>query len=253
MTIEAFALVYHTHRVQVEAMGNETYRVAELGALIGDPARASMLTELMSGRALTAGELASVAHISPQTVSTHLQKLEAAHLIRSERQGRHRYVAIASREVAHMLETMYSISAAQHKPLAKPPRVFGALKRARTCYDHLAGELGVALCDVLTQRKLVVLHEEAAELTKRGLAFAADFGLDVELHARSRRPLCKTCLDWSERRYHLAGRFGAALADALFKKHWLERISEGRALTLTAKGLRGLQDTFGIHWTAFEK
>lgn len=228
-------------------MGSEHYRVAELGALIGDPARASILTELMSGRALTAGELAIVANITPQTASTHLRKLADARLIRSERQGRHRYVALASPEVAHMLETMYSISAAV-QPSAKPPRVFGALKRARTCYDHLAGELGVALCDVLVKRKLVQLHEEGAQLTKRGLAFAAELALDIDARSGSRRPLCKTCLDWSERRYHLAGRFGAALADNMFEKRWLERVSEGRALKITAAGVRGLHDSFGIQW-----
>lgn len=232
-------------------MGNQSYRVAEIGALVGDPARASILTELMSGRALTAGELAIVANITPQTISSHLHKLEQARLIRTERQGRHRYVAIASREVAHMLETMYSISAVHHSSQVKPPRVFGALKRARTCYDHLAGELGVALCDALTKRKLIVLHDEAAELTKRGLSFAAELGLDIHIEPPpgSRRPLCRTCLDWSERRYHLSGRFGAALAEALFEKRWLERISAGRALTITTRGLRGLQDSFGIHWT----
>lgn len=227
-------------------MGNQHYRVAELGALIGDPARASMLTELMSGRALTAGELALVAQITPQTATTHLRKLAEARLIRSERQGRHRYVALASSEVAHMLETMYALSAPQNGARAKPPRVFGALKRARTCYDHLAGELGVALCDTFTKRKLVVLHDEAAELTRRGLAFAADFGLDLERHPSSRRPLCKTCLDWSERRYHLAGHFGAALAKRLFEKHWIERAPEGRALTITKAGLRELRAQLNI-------
>lgn len=229
-------------------MGNEHYRVAEIGALIGDPARASMLTELMSGRALTAGELAIVAHITPQTASTHLRKLSDARLIRTERQGRHRYVAIASPEVAHMLETMYAISASDRKPLAKPPRVFGTLKRARTCYDHLAGELGVALCDMLTKRKFVVLHEEVAQLTKRGLAFATDFGLDIEQQPGSRRPVCKTCLDWSERRYHLAGRFGAALATRMFEKRWLQRETGGRALIITKAGIRGLREELRIDW-----
>jgi hypothetical protein len=147
-----------------------------------------------------------------------------------------------------MLETMYAISASDHKPRAKPPRVFGTLKRARTCYDHLAGELGVALCDMLTKRKLVVLHEEAAELTKRGLAFATDFGLDIEHRPGSRRPLCKTCLDWSERRYHLGGRFGAALASRMLEKRWLQRENGGRALIITKAGLRGLREELRITW-----
>lgn len=231
-------------------MGNQHYRVAELGALIGDPARASMLTELMSGRALTAGELAVVAQITPQTASMHLHKLAEARLIRSERQGRHRYVALASPDIAHMLETMYAISAPERKAMAKPPRVVGALKRARTCYDHLAGELGVAVCDALIKRKLVILQEEAAELTKRGLAFAADFGLDIAPRAGSRRPLCKTCLDWSERRYHLAGRFGAAFAASLLEKRWLERAREGRALTITKAGVRGLRAELNLDWAS---
>lgn len=148
-----------------------------------------------------------------------------------------------------MLETMYAITATELTPLAKPPRVFGALKRARTCYDHLAGELGVALCDMLVKRKLVLLHEEGAQLTKRGMAFAADLALDIDGRAGTRRPLCKTCLDWSERRHHLAGRFGAALAKSLFERRWLERVAEGRALKVTTAGARGLREKLGISWS----
>lgn len=227
-------------------MVNESFRVAEIGALVGDPARASILTELMAGRALTAGELAAVARITPQTASAHLRKLAEAKLVRSEKQGRHHYVRLASPQVARMLESMFSVAAAECVSHARPPRVKGALKRARTCYDHLAGELGVALCDVLVAREQVIVHDEAAELTPSGLAFCEDFGLELE---NARRPLCRTCIDWSERRPHLAGRFGAALANRLFERKWLQRVAEGRALEVTRAGVNGLQEVFEIAWS----
>lgn len=145
-----------------------------------------------------------------------------------------------------MLEAMFSVVATECISHAKPPRVKGALKRARTCYDHLAGELGVALCDVLVARELVIVHAEAAELTPSGLAFCEDFGMELE-HAR--RPLCRTCIDWSERRPHLAGRFGAALANRLFERKWLQRVAEGRALEVTRAGVNGLRDVFEIAWS----
>lgn len=229
-------------------MVNESYRVAEIGALVGDPARASILTELMAGRALTAGELAAVARITPQTASVHLRKLAEAKLVRSEKQGRHHYVRLASAEVARMLESMFSVVAAECSSHAKPPRVKGALKRARTCYDHLAGELGVALCDVLVARAHVIVHAEAAELTPSGLEFSARFGLKLDEVAKTRRPLCRTCIDWSERRPHLAGRFGAALASRFFEREWVERVSEGRALQVTRAGAEAMRDVFAIAW-----
>jgi DNA-binding transcriptional ArsR family regulator len=226
----------------------ESYRVAEIGALVGDPARANILTELMAGRALTAGELAAVARITPQTAIVHLRKLAEAKLVRSEKQGRHHYVRLASPEVARMLESMLSVVAAERISHAKPPRVKPALKRARTCYDHLAGELGVVLCDVLVAREHVVVHAEAAELTPSGLAFSEHFGVKLDDDAKTRRPLCRTCIDWSERRPHLAGRFGAALATRLFERKWVERVAQGRALAVTRAGANGLRDVFAIAW-----
>jgi DNA-binding transcriptional ArsR family regulator len=230
-------------------MNGEFYRLAEIGSLIGDPARANMLSELMAGRALTAGELAAVARITPQTVSAHLAKLLAARLIRVERQGRHRYVTIASPTVAEMLETMLFVASAQpavDRRSAKLPRIHAALKRARTCYDHLAGELGVALCDALVERECIHLSDGSAELSARGLEFCDAFGLELAASHGSRRPLCRACLDWSERRTHLAGRFGAALAQRLFALRWIERAAQGRALQLTAAGSVGMRETFGV-------
>jgi DNA-binding transcriptional ArsR family regulator len=246
--VEVFVLAPHSVRLQVLAMTAEAYRIAEIGALLGDPARVSILTELMAGRALTAGELATVARVTPQTVSAHLRKLAQARLIKSQRQGRHHYVAIASVDVAQMLEAVYCV-AAPPQPMAASgmrPRVRGPIRRARTCYDHLAGELGVALCDALVGRGYVALEAEAAQLTERGSDFAREFGLPLEAAKGSRRPLCRTCLDWSERRTHLAGRFGAALAERLFEKAWIERIDGGRALQITEAGADGLRATFAI-------
>jgi DNA-binding transcriptional ArsR family regulator len=228
-------------------MAGEAYKLAEIGALVGDPTRASILTELIAGRALTAGELATAARITPQTVSTHLSKLADARLIRVERQGRHRYVTIASPEVAHMLESMLYVTGTD-RPKAKAPRVYGALKQARFCYDHLAGELGVALCDALVRARYVQLHDHAGQLTAAGMKFCEAF--ELELPARSRRPLCRTCLDWSERRPHLAGQFGAALAQRLIARGWIERAPQGRVVVITAGGRAGMRERFGFQLEA---
>jgi DNA-binding transcriptional ArsR family regulator len=224
-------------------MAGEAFKLAEIGALVGDPTRASILTELISGRALTAGELAAAARITPQTVSAHLAKLVGARLIRVERQGRHRYVTLASAEVAHMLETMLYVTG-NDRPRIKPPRVFGALKRARFCYDHIAGELGVALCDAWKRAGFIRVEDHAAQLTAAGLAFCDEF--ELLLPARSKRPLCRTCLDWSERRPHLAGQIGAAVAQRLIARGWIARATESRVLSISAAGTAGLREKFGI-------
>jgi DNA-binding transcriptional ArsR family regulator len=223
---------------------SDFHRLAEIAALVGDPARASMLAELLSGRAHTAGELAAVARITPQTASAHLAKLSEARLIKLARQGRHRYAALASPAVARMLESMQLVADAERRPCPEP-RIQATLKRARTCYDHLAGELGVALCDALVARGQVICADESAELTDAGVAFAAQLGLTLEGHA-TRRPLCRVCLDWSERRSHLAGRFGASLAEYFFEQRWIQRARQGRAVQLTAAGERALLRHFGV-------
>jgi DNA-binding transcriptional ArsR family regulator len=224
-------------------MSSDAYKLAEIGALVGDPTRASILTELVAGRALTAGELATAAQITPQTVSAHLAKLAAARLIRVERQGRHRYVAIASAEVAHMLEAMLYLTGSD-RPKSKAPRVHGALKRARFCYDHVAGELGVALCDAWLRAGYLHLDDRAAQLTASGVEFCHAF--ELPLPERSRRPLCRTCLDWSERRPHLAGQVGAGLAQRLLARGWIQRATQGRVVSITPAGVAGLRERFGI-------
>jgi DNA-binding transcriptional ArsR family regulator len=220
--------------------------LAEIGALVGDPGRANMLAALLDGRALTARELAGCAGVAPQTASGHLSRLLAAGLIRMERQGRHRYHRLAGAEVAAMLETMMRVAAsgapAGGKPVRAGPRD-QALRAARTCYDHLAGRLGVAIADGLTARG--GLAEGGAVVTPAGRALLATFGVDVEACAHGARPLCRPCLDWSERRPHLAGAVGARILDRSFELAWVRRLEGGRALAVTPAGRQGFRRVFG--------
>jgi DNA-binding transcriptional ArsR family regulator len=208
-----------------------TPQMAEIAALIGDPGRANILDALADGRALTATELSFVARVSPQTTSGHLAKLTEGRLLQVERQGRHRYYRLASPLVGHMLEAIMALAAVgppRHRP---PSRIDAALRMARTCYDHLAGRLGVALADALVARGHVVLDLDGGE---------------VMVLRRQRRAFCRPCLDWSERRPHLAGSIGAGLAERCFGLGWLKQMRDSRAVTVTAAGRAGLAETFGI-------
>ncbi len=223
--------------------------IAEVAALIGDPARANMLMALMSGQALTAGELAVAAGVSAQTTSGHLAKLMESRLVKLERQqGRHRYFRLASPEAAQALEVLSSLAAEGPKRYRPPGPKDAALRYARSCYDHLAGQLGVALADSFHARELVVMAEGAASVTDEGRRFFSDAGIDLAGN-RSTRPLCRTCLDWSERRPHLAGRLGAAILTHALDQQWLTRVSASRALSLTRKGQSEFVARFGLNVT----
>jgi DNA-binding transcriptional ArsR family regulator len=221
--------------------------VAEVAALVGDAARANMLVALMDGRALTAKELAFAAGVTPQTTSGHLAKLAGAHLLTCIRQGRHRYYRVASPLVARMLESITLVAAIEAPPRHRPrsPRD-DALRLARTCYDHLAGRLGVAIADALVARRAVVLSEDGGEVTADGAAFLShNLGIDLAEIPR-RRAFCRPCLDWSERRPHLAGAIGAALAQRCFALGWIERLRDSRAVAITPRGRGGLRERFGF-------
>lgn len=218
--------------------------IAEVAGLIGDIARAGILSALMGGRALTAGELACIAGVTAQTASGHLAKLLEARLVVVEKQGRHRYYRLASAEVADAMQSLMTLAAAapaRHHPIG--PRD-AALRLARTCYDHMAGRLAVALADRLAERGLIVFAEGAGLVTDEGHRFFCDFGLTREEEKGSKRPLCRTCLDWSERRSHIGGRLGARLLEHCLDLGWLARAPQGRALTITRKGEVGFADTF---------
>ena len=220
--------------------------MAELGALLGDPARASILTALIDGRALTATELAEVAGVAPQTASGHLAKLSTANLLDLRKQGRHRYYRVASPLVASMLESVMSVAAMQLPPRRTPSsRLDEGMRTARTCYDHIAGRLGVAIADTLVTRGYVLLADDGGEVTPAGADFLAAFGAALSRKGL-RRVFCRPCLDWSERRWHLAGAVGAALCNRCIDLHWIERAQGTRALTITPKGRRGFADNFGV-------
>ncbi len=221
--------------------------LAEIGALVGDPGRANMLFALADGRALTARELADQAGVTPQTASGHLSRLVTAGLIRVEPQGRHRYHRLASAEVAAMLEAMMQVASAGQplKPLRLGPRD-EAMRTARSCYDHMAGRLGVALADSLVARRFVALDGDGGEVTRAGEKFLSAFGLDPAAPTRGRRPFCRPCLDWSERRPHLAGQLGAQLLDRTLELGWIRRLKDTRALAITPKGQQGFRKTFEV-------
>jgi DNA-binding transcriptional ArsR family regulator len=220
--------------------------IAEVGHLIGDQARAQILAALMDGRALTASELAFVAHVSPQTTSSHLSKLTDGRLLSMHKQGRHRYYRLASPQVAQMVEAVMGLAEAgppRHRPRS---RVDAELRAARTCYDHLAGRLGVALADAMTVRGLVVIEGDGGEVTPEGFAFLSQVGIDLAAVPTSRRAFCRPCLDWSERRPHLAGWIGSGLARHCFAEGWIRRQREGRAVTVTPLGAARIAELFGV-------
>jgi DNA-binding transcriptional ArsR family regulator len=224
----------------------EDVRIAEVAALVGDPARANILTALMGGQALTAGELVLVTGVSPQTTSGHLGKLAGGRLIACVKQGRHRYYRIATPRIAEMLEGIMAVvadSPPRHRPTSKLDE---AMRVARTCYDHFAGKLGVGITDALCALGHVTLSDQGGEVSDSGVGFFKEFGVDLDTARGRRRIFCRPCLDWTERRPHLGGSVGAVLAQRCFDLGWLARVPNSRALTITKSGRRGLNDTFGV-------
>lgn len=219
--------------------------IARIGQLLGDPARTHMLTALSGGQALTAGELAREAGITPQTASSHLSKLAEGALITARKQGRCVYYALASAEVAELLEAMAGIAAGAGHLRTRPGPKDEAMRRARVCYDHLAGDLGVAMLDSLTHRGLIVGSGESLVLSANGEAFMTALGLDVGALSGLRRPLCKGCLDWSVRRSHLAGALGAALLQRFYALGWAHREPDSRVVSFSDRGLDAFRQIFG--------
>jgi DNA-binding transcriptional ArsR family regulator len=221
--------------------------IAEVAALVGNPARANILSMLLDGRALTATELAYIGGVSPQTASGDLSRLTEGGLLVVHKQGRHSYFRLASPLIGQMLEGIMAVAAEAPAPRYRPRwRGDEALRLARTCYDHLAGRLGVALADALVERGYVVLGQDGGIVTAPGEAFFADFGIDLDQHGHGKRAFCRPCLDLSERRPHLAGTIGAALAKRGFEPGWIARLRDTRAVAISAKGRAGLSETFGI-------
>ncbi|WP_417699484.1 ArsR/SmtB family transcription factor [Pseudophaeobacter sp.] len=220
--------------------------IAQVATLIGDPARANMLTALMSGKALTVSELAQEAGVTIQTASSHLSKLDAGGLLRPRKQGRHKYFSLASDEVAHVLEGLMGLAAgAGHLRKRTGPKD-AELRRARVCYNHLAGDMGTQMFDSLIAQGHLVLEGADLALTQSGLAFVSDFEIDAEALQRARAPLCRECLDWSERRSHLAGSLGRAFLTRFEDLTWAKRDQKTRIVSFSDPGAVAFHRLFPV-------
>jgi len=219
-----------------------------MGELIGEPARAAILIALLDGKARTAGELALTADISAQSASAHLSKLVDGGLLTVGRTGRHRYYAMAGPDVAHALEALGAISTLPGDGIAAPgPHVPDDMYTARTCYDHLAGRIAIELSGALEKSEVIRRHgERDYELGRAGRAWFANLGIDVDALRQSRRAFARKCLDWTERRPHIAGALGAALCSRLISLGWIARRRETRALRITHHGARELHSRLGL-------
>ncbi len=210
--------------------------IAQIAALIGDPARANILTALMAGQALTATELALQAGVTPQTTSSHLSKLEGGGLVTPRKQGRHKYYSLSGEDVGSVLENLMQFAASRGHTRVRTGPKDPALRQARVCYNHLAGEMGVRMFDSLKNRGLVLLEEEEVMLTEEGHEFVEKLGISVESLQTARRPLCRSCLDWSVRRNHLAGALGTALLNQFYNLKWARREVDTRVVSFSEAG-----------------
>jgi DNA-binding transcriptional ArsR family regulator len=224
--------------------------LSETGALIGEPARTAMLVSLMDGRALTAGELARVAGVTPATASGHLARLVDGRLLAVAAQGRHRYFRLASPAVARMIETMMGVAGVVEatrlrRTVSTGPRD-RAMRRARRCYDHLAGEVAVRIADFLDRSGYLEWTAETAMMTPSGIAYVESLGVDVDDGNTRHRAFCRPCMDWSERRPHVAGTIGRSLLQTFIERDWLRPSSASRALAITPVGAAALEQHFQI-------
>lgn len=215
--------------------------IAQTAALIGDPARANMLLALMDGHALTATELAPEAGVTKQTASSHLARLTDGGLLTREVQGRHHYFRLNGPDVGAVLEALMGVSAARTGPRTRPGPRDPALRQARVCYDHLAGEAGVQLYEHAVDSGWIIGDENELTLTDAGRAEFSRFDIDYKSLEGVRRPMCRACMDWSMRRHHLAGGLGKALLQAFFNKGWARRRPESRVISFTPQGQKAFQ------------
>jgi DNA-binding transcriptional ArsR family regulator len=218
--------------------------IVGIAALIGDHARAEVLTALMADRALTATELAEVAGVTKQTISAHLAKLLDAKLVAVESQGRHRYFRLADQDVAQLLESLMGVAFRTGAVRVRSSPREPALRKARVCYDHLAGEVGVRIYESLVKKHALVPAADGLELSNEGKRLFDKLAIDTDALARQKRAFCRACLDWSERRHHLAGALGAALLDRVVELGWARRAKDSRVVSVTAHGQQALARMF---------
>ncbi len=219
--------------------------IAAIAALIGDPARANILTALMSGKALTATELAAEAGVTAQTASSHLGKLQDGGLITLTRQGRHRYFTLANADVAALLETLMGLAAGHGQLRTRTGPKDAAMREARVCYNHLAGRRGVQMFRWMRAHGLFDVTADGIDLSAEGRRFATEFGIDLSTLAASRAPMCKECLDWSAREAHLASKLGRAMLGRMEETGWVKRDTNSRVVRFTPLGTQAFDQQFG--------
>ncbi|WP_412551047.1 ArsR/SmtB family transcription factor [Shimia sp. MIT910701] len=218
--------------------------IAHVAALIGDPARANMLTALMGGKALTVSELAEEAGVTIQTASSHLSKLDGGGLLRPRKQGRHKYFSLANDDVAHVLEGLMGLAAGSGRLRKRTGPKDAALRQARVCYNHLAGELGTQMFDSLIMQGHLVFDGNDLHLTRSGQAFVTELGIDLAELRKNKSTLCRECLDWSERRSHLAGSLGRAFLSRFEGLSWAKRDQTTRVISFSANGIAEFKRLF---------
>ncbi|NEU06989.1 winged helix-turn-helix transcriptional regulator [Flavihumibacter sp. R14] len=217
-----------------------------ISALICEPARARMLWKLLDGRAYTASELANEAGISPTSASNHLSKLLDGELVKVEIQGRHRYFSFSKPEVAYVIESLANLALSDSKSITKRPELVKGDKFCRTCYDHLAGFVGVKITEALEEKALIEKSGTSYLVTSDGWDWLSNFGIQEADLAGNRRPVTRQCLDWSERRPHLAGQLGALLLIKMLERNWFKKVQFSRELVITSKGRREIDNLFGV-------
>ncbi len=220
--------------------------ISHIAALIGDPARANILTALMDGRALTASELAEEAGVALSTASGHLSKLSDADLLHPRKQGRHKYFQLADAQVAGVLEALMGLAARRGATRVRTGPKDAQMQVARVCYNHLAGQKGVQMYRSMLGRGLLLETGEDVDLTEQGRVFVSDFGIDIKELQGGRARLCRTCLDWSERRNHLAGSLGRALLSRMEHLAWVRRDPSSRAVLITSVGQTAFESAFPV-------
>jgi DNA-binding transcriptional ArsR family regulator len=219
----------------------EKHAISSLGSLLADPGRSAILLALLEGRALPAGELARAAAVSAQSASAHLAKLSRGGLITMQRDGRCRYYKLAGPRVANALEALGAISTVRPMAEYTAAKADQSMLLARSCYDHLAGRVGVALTEMMQKQRIIVTEgERDYRVTTRGAAWLSELGIEMESLNKSKRNVARRCLDWTERRPHVAGALGAALMQHFLAEGWLARMRESRALRVTQKGRQSL-------------
>ncbi|MEO9965800.1 MAG: metalloregulator ArsR/SmtB family transcription factor [Reichenbachiella sp.] len=224
---------------------NDADEFAEVTALIAEPNRAKMLWCLLDGRAYTAGELATVASISPQSASNHLNKLIEKELLNIEKQGRHRYYKLARPEIAYAIEAMANLIPEKSRSVKQQPELNKCgIKYARTCYDHLAGKMGVFITESLVSAEILVIKNKQYKVTSKGATWFGLIGIKIDDLAKSKRAFALQCLDWSERKHHLAGALGAALLHKMLEKDWIRRKQGSREVIFTHLGEESLENLF---------